>query len=262
MRKIFGFLLAAFFITGFSQTVLAQATTVFTAEVSMAGAGTFGFELRHKSDGSLPTAASSGTVVNTLTWEDVPNMLSKAGTDEFVNSYTYALITNDLSGAQKVYIYTDNVKDSSDNADYKIHIDSAANVSSLVETLVKGDWGTGVRKIDLAYRILDTNTYGVAGAGGGAAANIADIQIGVEPIPPDYNAYYGTDFALDKRKSLQNNGRGRVIANVDGNWVGAGWYNNYANVLYFMFFSANFQQARRGYLYGTNSLTVELEGQP
>jgi len=226
-------------------------TAAFQAEASFTGAGTFGFDLRQMPDDNLPSPSNTGVSTNTINWAGVE---VNYGSNTFVNSRTVAFLTHDLIASQEVFLYTDNVNGTS----YKIDITSAANASSLVETTEKGVTGVGSSAcmIDLAYRIVSQTHFADSGANGVAVSSISKVAIGLDN---HYNALYGTGFILDKSKpGVENSGKGRIVADGQGYWYGDIWYVYEPDVPVYMFFSANFGQARGGHYYGTDKLTVEL----
>jgi hypothetical protein len=262
MRKLLSFAAAVIFFVAMAATAQAQvaSSVTFSAEVSFAGAGTFGFDLRQLPSNAFPSDSNMGTSTNTINWSGVT---VTAGAIKFVNSHTVAFITNDLIGTQQVFMYTNNTA----GTNYKIHATSAAAANSFVETKKKGTIGVSdaTHGFDLAYRVFEITPtiWNTAGAGNSAAANVDEISIGLNGD----KALYGTGFILDKNKTgVANEGKGQLVASIDGTWVGFGEYGTYfVNPLenkVVMFFSANFEKAKKGYLYGTDTLTVETVVNP
>jgi hypothetical protein len=266
MRKWLPLLfIAAFAICAGSVSIYAQtvSSSSFIAEVSFLGigSGTFGFTLYQSTSDALPNGTAGESVsTNTINWIDTGVTAGQSG---FTNSRVYALLEHDLVGSQVIFIYTDNV-----NGDkYKFSADSVAanpaDVSSFVETKKPGAEAALIpaHAIDLAYIIISSVQYNEAARSKNGNANgpagISDIYIGL--AADSVNANYGTGFALDKSKSaVANDGRGHVIANVNGYWYGDTHYDYKPGINTYMFFSANFEKARKGFYYGTDTLTIEL----
>ena len=254
--------LAAFFGVNI---ICAQETYTAIAEVSFGGAGTFGFSLYQSTSGALPYGTEANASTNTINWNGVTVV---AGSNTFVNSLTYALLTHDLVYPQEIFIYTDNVN----GTKYRFTAASTTthpnDIPSFVET---SSTGTAVAvnpasKVDLAYIIISTVQYNESrfnknGTGSGPAG-IADIYIGLAANGADAN--YGTGFAKDISNAGEpNSGKGLAIANYKGYFAGyisktEANYDYYHGINTYMFFSANFGNARKGYYYGTDTLTIEL----
>jgi hypothetical protein len=261
---------AVFAVCLVSAAAYAQSTGSYTAEVSFAGAGTFGLSLYQASDDSLPVSSTTLASTGTINWADT-GAVPGGEPLKYTNSRTFALLSHDLVNSQAVFIYTDNVNGSKYQFTAASVASSPTLVSSFVETLSVGQPVAlnPARNIDLACLIISTDQYtdknfSKSGASGGPAG-ISDLKIGVSPVPPDYYAEWGTFFATDKSKAgKENGGRGWPIANVygyfNGSYNAVTGYSYKPGVNYYMFFSADFSKARKGFYYGTDTLTIELDG--
>ncbi|MDR3113599.1 MAG: hypothetical protein LBU09_04410 [Endomicrobium sp.] len=225
------------------------------------GNGTFGFSLYQSTSDALPLGiVGEGVSTDTINWIDTGAIAGQTG---FTNSRTYALLEHDLADAQVIFLYTDNVNGNK----YKFTANSvaanSANVSSFVETA--SPWTEAAlipaRTIDLAYIIISSIQYNEAARSKSGNASgptgISDIYIGL--AADGLNANYGTGFVLDKSKAgVANGGKGQVIANAEGYWYGETHYDYKPGINTYMFFSASFEKAIKGFHYGTDSLTIEL----
>ncbi|MDR2191741.1 MAG: hypothetical protein LBO62_02515 [Endomicrobium sp.] len=264
MGKLLGFLAVVIFVSCAAAVGVAYAQTFnipFTAEVSFAGAGTFGFTLYQSTSDALPNGTAGESVsTNTINWADTGATAGAAG---YVNSRTYAVLEHDLNGSQAIFLYTDNVNGNK----YKFTSTSVAANSAVVPSFVETAAPyTEVdivpsRAIDLAYIIISSSQYSdknrSKSGNASGISGISDIKIGLDS---SYNSLYGTGFVLDISKD--GAGKGQVIANIYGYWYGNADYDYYPGVNTYMFFSAAFEKALKGFHYGTDSLTIELVANP
>lgn len=285
MRKLLGFFVAAVFVATAASSAMAVPVNIllstgaggttsskFTAEVAWLTAGTFGFQLKYLSSGNsaLPTPLNTATAEE-VAWLGTYVVANPPtpGTPGFVKSYVYGEIANELSPGAKILFYTDNTN----GTDYIFpgSVSTVTSLGTMIEVAPGATTASGTgRKIDLAYRILSAAQFAAAGAGSTEEANVAaatidEIEIGT-PLTPPYDAYYGTYFVKDLAMYDNTTAAKDAVYNKIANGEGTRAGDNGAGVVHnidvgttaYMFFAANFETARKGFKYGTDTLTVEV----
>ena len=284
MRKILGLLVAVAFVAVAASSAMAitittsaaNGTAWFSAEVAFyqLGEAQFGFSL-YRMTAAQP--ATSDVAAPKIDWAGVSNVV--AGGVGTRTSKVYARVENEAYTAKtKVLFYTDNTNVSLSTSQYKYTIDSSTTPwgvgsAHTLNALVEKDGNdltntsAGFATLPLAYRLeiaddvdggsftVDTfnfsdnenNISGTIGADSGSLFYVTDKQKIANTDPGDPSAAYDEEYATISTPSGMKNWSGYHRADVKD------WY---------LFFASNFENARSGYAYGTDSLTVQLVVEP
>jgi hypothetical protein len=276
MRKLLGLLVAAVVVTAAAGSAMAvnlstatpnDKTAFFSAEVFFyqTGAASFGFTLK-KMAGVKPAVASDPEV-SKIDWVGEQNIT--AGVDAFKASKVYAQITNAAYTAKtKVLFYTSNSTPTLTDQQYKYTLDTSTPAygkgsPQTINALVEKDGATGdntsegFATLPLSYKVFVASTTDADGgfdyataAVGGTVFYLTDKAKTAKPIGPGDPA---SDAYSDEYATISTPSGMRTWDIGFSNADVTNWY---------FLFASNFANARNGYSYGTDSLTVELVVEP
>jgi hypothetical protein len=277
MRKLLGLLVAVAFVAIAAgnamainiTTSTANGTAKFSAEWAFYQLGTaeFGFELLTIADANVKPA-SGDVAAAKIHWTGAP-VAPVAGTPGARASKVYAKITNKAyTQKTKVLFYTNNTDVALSTTQYKYTINAStppygAGSPQTLNALVEKDGSTGANTsagfatLPLAYRI--------------EASTKTDFDITSANFTTEDGRLF---FVTDKAKTVNPPDA------VSGDPGSAAYTEAYATIStpsgmkewdywansnieeWFFFFASDFENARNGYSYGTDSLTVQLVVEP
>ncbi|MCL2389979.1 MAG: hypothetical protein FWD54_00850 [Endomicrobia bacterium] len=294
MKKLLGLLVVSVFI--FVAAVNVYAVTIstagFTAEVIFAdktGDSVFGVVLKKITSGNTITATSTSTAGN-LNWTDtdgttlLTGVVPKGSTSTWVTSRVYAEMIGDVKLNGRVMVYTDNT----DSIAYKFSGNDAnkAQMGTLViSTKTTGNSGAASFQdtLPLVYKVVSlnnastssyvsygmdptiTNNFGVFAMQDKAKLFFDgknDQGVVVTDTTMEYNEVYSTIMTgKDGYRAgfIGDTEPGFNIANGDPkDPLAYHWGKEAPETKMIMFFASMFNNANRGFSYGTDTLTFEL----
>jgi len=290
MRKFLGLLVAAVFVavaasSAMAQTFISTNTTngyaMFSAEVLFVSTGTaqFGFDLYRMAAGSSRPASGDATAPK-IDWMGLSGVT--AGIDATVPSHVYAKVVNEANTAKTaVYFYTNNASTAAFGAatgptlpagSYHYAVDAgtvAYGVGSpqTINALVEKDGSTGLNTsagaftLPLAFRVEVSSTVDTAPTYDVTAQNWSDDTLGQLFYVTDVSKTAKPADGTDPASTAFDPAYAQITSPAGMRTYNTGFAFSEVQNWYF-FFASNFHNARNGYSYGTDSLTVQVIIQP
>ena len=263
----------------------------FTAEVNFNVDGTFGFVLKRAAGpAAMPVVTnSSAPLVDWRTTNGGPLMAGVApGAAGFQNSLVYAEITNNMAPGYRVLMYTDNwgARGGTSTTQYGANA-SSATIKPLVELPTDtATVGTDNDGLALAYMVVSSETLWTDPdiGNGSVVTGISEVHfmdadgtnenlrtrwltdasktVDTSTITGPSLAFAEKDNTIAVVNGLQSGNialpkpAAEVVA---GTATGEYWFVPQAEgEMFYMFFSSNFTDARRGFTYKSTEVTLEM----
>ena len=236
MKKVFSLLAVLAFV------VLCGGAAFADIDLSKNAFASFSGEVSFSADLFNWNSTYTGSAAENITW-DTSTIELGSEAEQFKCANVYAVISSTLTNAgAKVYIFQDNVNNSSYTATAGRDVGGVTRWDGLVKT-------GGTEYATLTYMCVKKSS---------ATTNITTLPTAW----PSWEPYDGVRRFIDKSNSdwnTQKTGTDVVIANGQGNWIGAG-DTEYGYSQWFvkedviMFFGAQFGTVWGGDSFGTNTI--------